>query len=619
MQILRLLLIMFFTITSGLSVAQASHRHVITPHNHTIEYFNQSDREYFIDYVLKLDDSTWKKAERSLNFGLISRSYWIRFTLETPPLSTSQNRWYLEIGNPLIDQIDVYIQSNNHLKSYHAGDTLKVAARPTPTRLFLFPLPQGQTHHTVYIKYKGSAASAMPLALISANEALASSSNVSLMFGLLFGGMLAIGLLGIGLFYLTRNHNFLYLSAYALTSILFIATFEGYASLMLWPEQPWIQNLVSPPLSLFCIWLGALFSAKVLDFNHHLTPRSYRAFSLASKALIVVCAVFTVLPIFISAIAAIMSVFVVIILMTALSITLARKDNSVAVLFALGWVFLGIYIVLKALFISGYWALEKENFSSHIFYFFHLSFFVSALAKQWIDQQKQFKHKQQVKIERAQAEAQEDHQYLKEQEEQHHTLEALVDERTFELSVTLRELQETNRRLEEQATNDSLTGCKNRKFYDQRLLAEYRLSRRQKTPLSLLMLDIDHFKQVNDNYGHLTGDKVLVSFAKNIIKLLRRPNDYVCRYGGEEFAILLSNTDHKGALKVAELIRGKTQQNNILFDGVPLNITVSIGVSTLTIEDSTADDSLFSLADKALYQAKERGRNQVCGAQSPEN
>lgn len=190
-------------------------------------------------------------------------------------------------------------------------------------------------------------------------------------------------------------------------------------------------------------------------------------------------------------------------------------------------------------------------------------------------------------------------------------MEALVDDRTFELNVTLRELQETNRKLQEQATNDALTGVKNRKFFDERLKAEYRLSRRQHTPVSLLVLDADKFKLVNDNYGHLVGDEVLIAIAKIASGLLKRPNDYVCRYGGEEFAILLSNTDEKGAFKIAELIRQHIADKNIQTESVELKVTVSIGISTLMIDENISNSQLFDQADKALYYAKNSGRNIV--------
>lgn len=134
--------------------------------------------------------------------------------------------------------------------------------------------------------------------------------------------------------------------------------------------------------------------------------------------------------------------------------------------------------------------------------------------------------------------------------ESNEKLERMVQERTLELEIALRELNEANQKLTEQATIDSLTGVKNRSTFDKRLQAEGRISRRQQTPLALLMLDIDRFKTINDKHGHLAGDQTLKSIADTLKNILRRPSDLVSRFGGEEFAIILPNTDTSGALRV---------------------------------------------------------------------
>ena len=129
---------------------------------------------------------------------------------------------------------------------------------------------------------------------------------------------------------------------------------------------------------------------------------------------------------------------------------------------------------------------------------------------------------------------------LKIEEEAREELEVKIQERTFELEVTLRELEEKNRELEEKNTQDALTGIRNRRFFDKKYLAEGRRSRREQTELSLVMLDIDHFKAVNDNHGHLAGDDVIKFVGQTIADLLKRPSDEGCRYGGEEFALIFA-------------------------------------------------------------------------------
>jgi len=157
------------------------------------------------------------------------------------------------------------------------------------------------------------------------------------------------------------------------------------------------------------------------------------------------------------------------------------------------------------------------------------------------------------------------------------------------------------------AVKDPLTGVNNRTTFDKTLQRELDLSRRYDTPFCLLIVDIDHFKQVNDSFGHLYGDCILREVAQRIEKCIRS-TDILFRYGGEEFVILLSNTPTKGAELTAERIRSAVSElgNQDKSDD---KITISIGGSELTSIDDPA--TLFTRADEALYQAKDSGRNCV--------
>ncbi|MDF9774477.1 GGDEF domain-containing protein [Pseudomonas baetica] len=158
------------------------------------------------------------------------------------------------------------------------------------------------------------------------------------------------------------------------------------------------------------------------------------------------------------------------------------------------------------------------------------------------------------------------------------------------------------------ALRDPLTGAGNRIAMDQTLQREIELSRRHLQPLSVLMLDIDHFKQVNDTHGHSTGDVVLKAVAASIKNQLRNV-DMVFRYGGEEFLILLSNTCREAAAMVGERLRFAVQSEEYLADGHTIVLTVSIGCSTLLPGESV--ESLLRRADSALYVAKREGRNRL--------
>jgi len=182
------------------------------------------------------------------------------------------------------------------------------------------------------------------------------------------------------------------------------------------------------------------------------------------------------------------------------------------------------------------------------------------------------------------------------------------------------ELRVTQKKLEEQSITDALTGLRNRRFFDERLHEEFGRAQRYSDPVSLIMLDLDHFKRVNDRHGHQTGDLVLRESAELIRASLRDP-DIPARYGGEEFAVILPKTHVQGALAVAERVwraignkvfRHSVERVGETSPAVELRVTVSIGVAFFPSKDIASAELLVKYADEALYQAKRSGRNSIC-------
>ncbi|MDH2405435.1 diguanylate cyclase [Bradyrhizobium sp. SSUT18] len=172
---------------------------------------------------------------------------------------------------------------------------------------------------------------------------------------------------------------------------------------------------------------------------------------------------------------------------------------------------------------------------------------------------------------------------------------------------------EAERKLEEMATTDALTGLKNRRKFDQVIDVEWRRAIRQKTPVALLMIDADHFKAYNDTFGHQAGDQVLVGIAICISDSVSRAGDCAARYGGEEFAVLLPGTSVTDAFKVAEAIRVKVQG----WSDDQATTTISCGIASLVPTAGLDWSILVAAADKALYAAKAGGRNQSVVASLP--
>lgn len=170
--------------------------------------------------------------------------------------------------------------------------------------------------------------------------------------------------------------------------------------------------------------------------------------------------------------------------------------------------------------------------------------------------------------------------------------------------------------LENLSSLDGLTGIFNRRRYNEAIEREWKLSQREARPLSLILIDIDHFKAFNDAYGHGPGDECLKQVAKTLAASVNRPSDLVARYGGEEFAVLLPRTDPAGAAFVAEKMRREIESLGIAHRSSPTApiLTISLGVATAIAGPHESPLDLAKTSDRFLYEAKRKGRNQVRGA-----
>jgi diguanylate cyclase (GGDEF)-like protein len=164
----------------------------------------------------------------------------------------------------------------------------------------------------------------------------------------------------------------------------------------------------------------------------------------------------------------------------------------------------------------------------------------------------------------------------------------------------------THERVKELASKDGLTGLFNRRVFDELLAVE--MKRKELKPISLLLIDLDDFKKINDNYGHPAGDQVLATVGK-ILKEGCRGSDLVARYGGEEFAVMLPTTASSVAFDIAQRLRSRIAGTIFVFDGKSVKLTASIGIAQATSRCSDAVDQLVSRADQALYRAKKNGKN----------
>lgn len=186
----------------------------------------------------------------------------------------------------------------------------------------------------------------------------------------------------------------------------------------------------------------------------------------------------------------------------------------------------------------------------------------------------------------------------------------------YESNVLHGRLEALNEVLQQQALFDELTGVGNRRMFDNRLLAEWKRSTRSGVPISLVIMDVDHFKMYNDAYGHQRGDKCLAAVARTVSTCVARPTDVVTRYGGEEFAVILPGTGEAAALEIAERMRAAVERLHLTHATSPVStyVTLSLGTASCVPGRGARASGLIQAADAALYKAKSAGRNRVLAA-----
>ena len=556
---------------------------------------------------------------KPLNLGLESRPVWIQFKIKnqlSQPLMP-----LLSLDNPLLN--DVYFahfMGDKLLTSTHIGDTLALSQRVIKSESLLVKLTlPANSETTVYLKVNNDSGIGLrvPLTLWQQDSLLAYKSMVNLLYGLLIGFIFSLAVSSLVLFAFSRKHYFAYAGLITLMLGFFLAYLGGFGFRYAPSSIADLQQLMLPILLM-------LITISFLPLQRHVCTAiesnlvKGQTIITALYALIIV--LIWLLPTPSVALFAILSIPVILSYHVVTTLFYLRKNPTSpnkSLLMALG--FFLIVVIHFSIALTGFYTVTRASlmltFAASLGCSFCLSYTVIKL---FILQRDEQVTAQQALIARSAAQDALLNERIELQERTRQELESQVDERTFELQVTLRELEDKNHELEQLNMEDALTGIKNRRFFDKKLLMEIRRSRREQTPLSIIMLDIDKFKSINDNYGHLTGDQVIRAVSDTIKQQLKRPLDEVARYGGEEFVILLPNTDNPGALIIAEQTRLAIANNTVNVAGTIIDFTISAGVYTQIADDIHNPELFTDYADKALYLAKQHGRNQVVNFSPPQ-
>lgn len=479
------------------------------------------------------------------NFGFTRSTWWVRLSLVNP--GKDDRHALLREDYPLIDYLDLWAPDGNGAwRHTGTGDRTPFRSREFDHRDFIFDLEiPAQSERTFYVRAQSAGPVDLSLTLNGTHALVSKLSTEQIAFGAYYGGFIVLVLYNFFIFLIVRDRAFVYYLLYAASYGLYFAIHNGLAFQFLWPDSPaWGNQALLVMLSLTLVF-GMQFTRTFLD-SAGFAPRLDKI-AIATQGLTITG---LVASFFTSYAVLILPISVLTIAVTTLIMTLGMlgliKGYKPARFFMLAWGMLLVGVLtymLKVFGILPHNMLTQNGFQTG----------------------------------------------------------SLVEMVLLSLALASRV-----RELQRQSRTDTLTRVPNRRFFDEVASAEFERSRRNNGAMSLLVVDIDHFKRFNDLHGHARGDEVLRQVAEQLCNGVRR-GDHVCRYGGEEFALILPGRDGDYAANVAENLRSTIEAH-----GSPrAEVTISVGVASTRDDDFTSLHELFKAADMALYRAKELGRNRV--------
>ncbi len=562
---------------------------ISAPLGEQIEYLKDEDHSLTIEQVMATTDGWSTSGDEVFNQGYNKSTWWLKLIIENPH---PYEDWFLEVAYAVLDYLNIYLVKDGEiLDSYEMGDKLPFRFRPIEHRYFVVPVTIPQSEQmAVYIKVRSSSSVQVPITLWERNNFNAADIGRTAIHGIYYGGLVIIAIYNLLIYLALGERTYLHYVGYVMAMFLFMASLNGWAFQFLWPiATSWNDTAILVSLT-SVVFFGVTFTRRFLDFKSLSPPLMFSSHVFIVLSVITIAACF-VIPYSIGIRLVIALAVAACVWALGSGIYAWYRGNSSASIYVIAWSGLIVGGIILAL--NKFHIIPSNLFTDYatqagsLMEVVLLSF---ALAER-INREKALRFK-------AQQDA------LSIQQLANEELEQRVAARTLEL-------EEANRKLQELSDTDQLTGLKNRRYLNQYLDKEVARANRYPHNIAILLIDIDHFKSVNDTHGHLVGDDCLTEVAKRIATQMRWPTDLAARYGGEEFCIVLPETDLRGARTVAERIREKVNSRPVDTRDKSLDISVSVGVYAAIPERPDMVNDLVARADEALYRAKENGRNRV--------
>jgi diguanylate cyclase (GGDEF)-like protein len=568
-----------------------------------------------IQKIMYLADSEWQSIKHS-NFGISPKPHWFKVQI---PSNTAKDQRLIEVSLANLDFVDVWFVDQTHeqpviLSQFKSGDDFAFMQREIAHDQFIFAIPDSASTLSLYLRVETQGLINVPIKLWAEEEYIQFIASHRVFIGIFYGFMAAMALINLFLFVTSRNISTLLYAGYVICLAVTLASSQGIAYRFLWPQSTLFQQYATLFFASSMVFFSSSFTARLLDIKNdfHLLYQFYKAIRVVIVVYIV-CIFMLPFSVVVSILAPMLLIIMFIIFSS--TIYIAFKGNSIAKYLLAAWCslsFSGLFVLVDSV---GWISLKLEpSYLMMVGAAIATLLMALGLAMRFNAQRIAAKQAYIKAGENKHKAMQAKKELMRLQIETKDRLEYAVGERTYELEIAIRELNEANHELERKTAIDALTGVANRRLYDKKVLAEARRSRREKTPLAIAMIDIDDFKSVNDTYGHQCGDEALKHFTGILKECIKRPSDTICRYGGEEFVVILPNTDLEGAAVLMERVRAMTEASQLNCEGEVIKFTVSIGVATRVISADSESELLNAFADKLLYKAKEAGRNQVMSA-----
>jgi len=492
------------------------------------------------------------------NFGFTDDIFWIK--VNSKNVASIKKQLILELKYPSIDYIDIYeLKDQQLILKKELGDLRlydKSTFMPNPNYEFsLSPLEE----KIFFIKIRSTGSLNLGLSVQDTHTYNLSSSTQIKWLSFYFGAVFIMLMYNFIIYLIIRNRSFLYYVLFHVSYTLFALGLTGISYELFWPETPEINRYLLPVAMALTGAFSLLFTIHFLDMKK-MSMKLYKFLYI----LVFISFIFSLLPVIIGysisvQLISLMSFFIVITLFIISLYLVFYKKNKNALFYLIAWSFFLVGVGVAHLSNIGFIpSTIYTRFSSQIGSFFELLLLSIGLAY-----------------------------YYNRLRKEH------------------LELTYTNDELLALSQTDVLTKSYNRRYFYEKVKLYFSATKGQKKEVALLMLDLDHFKNINDKYGHDVGDKVLISFV-NICKTIIREDDIFARFGGEEFVLFLPHTDKLTALTLAKKIN-MALYNYVIISAPDLTVTVSIGISYNTFDL----EKLLNESDKALYKAKHSGRNTV--------